>query len=226
MQGETTLAGPAFDVRLGGGRFCGLVHGREALTPLRPAGSWVRAAGRTIAARGRSAFSFEGDGGTGLREDLVLEPGGSLVVDYTFRGDDPVLAVEGAWIFPTLSSGTVVEEWAPLVLALAETVPGRDVEIVFEAPDGSSGTCLIAERDGWRTVAGSRFRVKAGDREVLLEARADGPAWGVFLFRITRGRPGRRLLEVNPSGAAGPVPAEALAGTRGAFAFTIGLGRP
>ena len=226
MQGETTLAGAAFDVSLAGGRFCGLVHGREALTPQRPAGSWVRAGGRTIAARGRSAFSFEGDGGTGLREDLVLEPGGSLVVDYAFRADDTVLTVEGSWIFPELSAGAVVEEWAPLVLALADLAPGQDIGVDFEAPDDSRGASLITERDGWCTVAGSRFRVKAGDREVLLEARGGEPAWGVFLFRIARARLGRRVLEVNPAGAVGPVPAGSLAGTRGAFAFTIGLGRP
>ncbi|MCX5670529.1 MAG: hypothetical protein NTU94_04310, partial [Planctomycetota bacterium] len=85
MQGEATLSGDAFDVRLAGGRFCGLVRGRETLTPQRPAVSWLRVNGRTIVARCRSAFSFEGDDGTGLREDLVLEPAGSLVVDYTFR---------------------------------------------------------------------------------------------------------------------------------------------
>ena len=193
MQGETTLAGAAFDVCLAGGRFCGLVRGREALTPQRPAGSWVRAGGRTIAARGRSAFSFEGDGGTGLREDLVLEPGGSLVVDYAFRADDAVLTVEGSWIFPGLSAGAVVEEWAPLVLALADLAPGQDIGVDFEAPDGSTGASVLAERDGWRTVAGSRFRVKAGDREVLLEARGGAPAWGSVPLphRALEARPAR-----------------------------------
>jgi hypothetical protein len=226
MQGETTLAGVAFDVRLAGGRFCGLARGREGLTPLCPAGSWVRADGRTVAARGRSAFSFEGDDGTGLREDLALEPGGSLVVDYTFRGDDPALSVEGSWIFPGLPPGAVVEEWAPLVLALVDLAPGRVVEIAYEAPDGSNGTCRLAERDGWRPVAGSRFRVPATDANVVLETRGDAPAWGVFLFRIARSRLGRRVLQVNPAGAMGPVPAGPLVGTRGTFAFSIGLGRP
>lgn len=225
MQGETTLAGAVFDVRLAGGRFCGLVAGREALTPLRVAGSWVRAGGRTIAARTRSAFSFEGDEGSGLREDLALEPGGSLVVDYAFRGEDPVLSLEGSWVFPSLHPGAVVEEWAPLVLALAELPPGRDVEITFDAPEGSAGTMRLAERDGWRTVAASRLLVGTGDRAVQL-ATPGGAAWGVFLFRIARGRFGRRLLEVNPAGSLGPVSAGRLAGTRGAFAFTLGVGRP
>ncbi len=226
MLGETTLAGVAFDVRLAGGRFCGLSRGREALTPQRPAGSWVRADGRTLAARGRSAFSFEGDDGTGLREDLAFEPGGSLVVDYAFRGDDPVLCVEGSWVFPGLPPGAAVEEWSPLVLALADLAPGREVEVAFEAPDGSTGTCRLAERDGWRPVAGSRFRVPAGAADMVLETRGEAPAWGVFLFRIARSRLGRRVLEVNPAGAVGPVPAGQLAGTRGTFAFSIGLGRP
>jgi hypothetical protein len=226
MQGETTLSGIAFDVRLAGGRFCGLSCGREALTPLRPAGSWVRADGRTLAARGRSAFSFEGDDGTGLREDLVIEPGGSLVVDYAFRGDDPVLSVEGSWLFPGLPPGAAVEEWAPLVLALAELAPGREVEVAYEAPDGSTGTCRLTERDGWRPVAGSRFRVPTGDGCLTIETGGNAPAWGVFLFRIARGRFGRRVLEVNPAGMVGPVPAELLVGTRGTFAFSIGLGRP
>jgi hypothetical protein len=226
MQGETTLAGVAFDVRLAGGRFCGLARGREALTPLRPAGSWVRADGRTLAARGRSAFSFEGDEGTGLREDLVIEPGGSLVVDYVFRGDDPALSVEGSWVFPGLPPGSAVEEWAPLVLALSDLAPGREVEVAYEAPDGSTGTCRLTERDGWRPVAGSRFRVPGGDGSLVLETRGDTSRWGVFLFRIARGRVGRRILEVNPAGAVGPEPAGPIAGTHGTFAFSIGLGRP
>jgi hypothetical protein len=227
MQGEATLSGDLFDVRLAGGRFCGLARGREALTPLRPALSWLRVNGRTLVARGRSAFSFEGDDGTGLREDLVLEPGGSLVVDYTFRGEQASLAVEAAYTFPALPPGAVVDEWAPLVLALAEVPAGRDVPVAFEAPDGSSGTCRVAEQDGWRPAAGSRFRVKAGATEIVLATAPGGPAaWGLFLFRVAKVGTGRRVLEVNPCGAAGPLPAATLAGSSGSFGFTIGLGRP
>ncbi|MCX7031584.1 MAG: hypothetical protein NTU62_15885 [Spirochaetes bacterium] len=227
MQGEATLSGDIFDVRLAGGRFCGLARGREALTPQRPAVSWLRVNGRTFVARGRSAFSFEGDDGTGLREDLVLEPGGSLVVDYTFRVEHAFLAIEAAFTFPALPPETIVDEWAPLVFALAEVPPGREVPVAFEAPDGSTGTCLVAERDGWRPAAGSRFRVKTGALEIVLATGSDGlGAWGLFLFRIAKVGRGRRVLEVNPFGAAGPVPAAPLAGSRGSFGFTIGLGRP
>lgn len=227
MQGEATLSGEAFDVRLSGGRFCGLVRRREALTPLRPAGSWLRVNGRTIVARCRSAFSFEGDDGTGLREDLVLEPGGSLVVDYAFRGDHAVLAVEVAFTLPALAADATVEEWTPLAFALAEMPPGREAPVALEAPDGSTGTCLVAERDGWRPAAGSRFRVKGGSAEIVLATRSSGPAgWGVFLFRIARAGPGRRVLEVSPFGAAEAVPAASLAGSHGSFGFSIGLAGP
>jgi hypothetical protein len=227
MQGEATLSGDIFDVHLAGGRFCGLARGREALTPQRPAVSWLRVNGRTLIARGRSAFSFEGDDGTGLREDLVLEPGGSVVVDYTFRGEHPYLAVEASYTFPAFTPDTVVDEWAPLAFALAEVPAGREMPVAFEAPDGSTGTCLVAERDGWRPAAGSRFRVKSGDVEIVLANGADGGGgWGLFLFRVAKVGTGRRVLEVNPFGAAGPFAAAPLAGSRGSFGFTIGLGRP
>jgi len=226
MQGETTLSGETFDVRFAGGRFCGLVRGRESLTPARPAVSLLRVDGRTLAARGRSAFSFEGDDGTGLREDLAIEPGGSVVVDYAFRGDHPFLAVEASFTFPTLPPEAVVEEWTPFAFALAEASPGREASVAFETPDGSTGTCLVAEGDGWRPAAGSIFRVKAGAAEIELTSGSGGiPAWGVFLFRIARAGPGRRVLEVSPFGTAGPVPAAALAGTSATRGFTIGLGR-
>ncbi len=101
--------------------------------------------------------------------------------------------------------------------------PGREVPVAFEAPDGSGGTCLVAERDGWRPAAGSRFRVKAGTVEVVLATGS--AAWGLFLFRIAKVGAGRRVLEVNPFGAVGPVPAAPLCGSRGSFGFTIGLGR-
>ena len=164
MQGEATLSGDVFDVRLAGGRFCGLARGPgspDAPAPGRSPGCGSN--GRTLAARGRSAFSFEGDDGTGLREDLVLEPGGSLVVDYTFRGDHPSLAVEASYTFPALTPGAVVEEWAPLALALAEVPRGREIPVAFEAPDGSTA------RASWRSgTAGGRrpvraSAVKAGD---------------------------------------------------------------
>jgi len=227
MQGEATLSGERFDVRLAGGRFCGLVHGRQALTPQRPASTLLRVNGRTLAARGRSAFSFEGDDGTGLREDLAIEPGGSLVVDYAFRGEQDVLAVEAAFVVPALPHDAVVEEWTPLALTLADVPPGREVPIVFEAPDGSTGTCLVAERDGWRPVAGSVFRVKTDATEIVLTTGGDGRgAWGIFLFRVAKSGARRRVLEANPFGTAGPVPAAALAGTGGSFRFTLGLGRP
>jgi hypothetical protein len=224
MQGEATLSGDTFDVRLSGGRFCGLVRGRQSLTPQRPASSLLRVNGRTFEARGRSAFSFEGDDGTGLREDLVIEPNGSLVVDYAFRGAQDCLAVEAAFTVPSLPPDAVVEEWTPLAFALSEVPPGHDVPIAFEAPDGSAGACLVAERDGWRPAAGSVFRVRTGTAEIVLSTGSRG-AWGIFLFRVAKAGVGRRVLEVNPFGAAGPVPAAALAGRSGSFGFTIGLGR-
>jgi hypothetical protein len=69
--------------------------------------------------------------------------------------------------------------------------------------------------------------VKTGAAEIVLATGSDGlGAWGLFLFRIAKARTGRRVLEVNPYGAAGPVIAGPLAGSRGSFGFTIGLGRP
>ena len=148
--------------------------------------------GRTLVARGRSAFSFEGDDGTGLREDLVLEPGGSPRGRLHLPRRAALPRRRGRLHLPRPPRRTVVDEWAPLVLRPRGGAPGRDVPVAFEAPDGSSGTCLVA-RAG-RMAAGGRIALPGEGRAtaevVARDRRRRARPWGLFLFRIAKVGPG------------------------------------
>jgi hypothetical protein len=221
MLGETLLAGEGFDLRLSGGRFCGLTMDGRDLTPARPAYSRLSVDGRTLPFRTTTAFSYEDAEGTGLREELTVEPGGRLVVDYSFRGERPRLSVDGSATLPSLRAESLVEEWIPLAVTLVEVAPGWGIDIEIVAPDGSRGSRRLVESDGWQMLAGASFAT-AG---IVLEAEGQ-PSWMLMLFRISRGNGRRRFLEASPVGVHRARPVGGLSGRTVSFAFTLGVRGP
>ena len=120
MLGDVSLAGSVFDVRLQGGRFCGITRqGRDAHAG--PPGTVLHPHGAEASARtGRvSSFSFESDHGTGLREELGIDGREDSVisVEYSFRDDSPLLSITLEVQFPGPAAGAQVDEYAPLALA-------------------------------------------------------------------------------------------------------------
>jgi hypothetical protein len=226
MQGEVVLSGPEFDVQLTGGRFSGITQRGETFLPLRQAGSYLRIGGRTMTFRTVSSFSFEGESGTGLREELGLagEPDASLSIEYSFREDCPQLSVKAEIRFPRMAAAALVEEYAPLAIVLAELPRGGSATVQTTAPDGSIASATIAERTGWRALPGAAARiVRPGARSVVVRYGApDSRRWGVPFFRIARAR-GARILEMNPFGSYAPVPAAALSGRSAVFSLLLGF---
>ena len=133
--------GRDFDVKLSGGRFCGITQHGSWLLPSRPALSYLRMQGRTTPFRTLSSFSFEGENGTGLREELGIEGenGTRLSIEYSFCDDSPLLSVNAEISYPRLGAARVVEEYAPLAIALAQLPKGGSVTIEAIAPDESRG---------------------------------------------------------------------------------------
>ena len=127
MLGDVALAGSNFDVKLSGGRFCGITRHGNWLLPLRPAVSYLRVQGRTTPFRTLSSFSFEGESGTGLREELGMEgkDGGALSIEYSFCDDSPLLSVTAEITYPRFPAARMVEEYAPLTITLARSAEGR-----------------------------------------------------------------------------------------------------
>ena len=92
MLGDVALTG-SFDVRLHGGRFCGVTRQGGSLFRRGPAVSYHPAWGGASANfKTVSSFSFESDHGTGLREELGIEgkEGALLSIEYSFRDDSPL----------------------------------------------------------------------------------------------------------------------------------------
>jgi hypothetical protein len=228
MLGEVTLAGSDFDVKLAGGRFCGIVRRGEALLPARPARSYIRVAGRTLSFRTKSSFSFESDAGTGLREELVLDSpaakGASLDIEYTFRDDSPLLTILADVRYPRPEADGMIEEFTPFSIALTESRTGC-ARVEASAPDGSSASYSIRDRDGWVAVPGAAHAValRGGGRLVLRFAREEARQWGLPFFRVARSFGTRAVLEVNPFGCPGPIPARRLGDGSRSFTFLLGI---
>ncbi len=228
MLGEVTLAGSDFDVKLSGGRFCGIARRGEAILPARPARSYIRFAGKTQPFRTKSSFSFESDGGTGLREELVLDgsagQGASLDIEYTFRDDSPLLTIFADIRYPRMSGDGVVEELTPFSIALAES-RAASASVETSAPDGSTAVYTVSDRDGWVAVPGAAHAValRGGGRLVLRFAREDARQWGLPFFRVARSFGGKAILEVNPFGCPAPIPARWVSGRRRTFALLLGI---
>ena len=232
MLGEVVLSGSDFDVALAGGRFGGIVRRGEHLLPRKPASSYIRVAGRTLPFRTRSSFSFEGDRGTGLREELELEDSGSrarasgagLCIEYSFRDGSPMLSIAGDILYPRFGEGEVVEEYAPLAISLVELPRRARAVIETTAPDGSAGSYAPGDRDGGVIIPGAshRIQIRQGIALLICAAPSEERRWGVLHFRVSRAW-GRRILEVNPFGSYAPVKGDALSGRRERFSLLLGL---
>ena len=226
MLGDVALAGRDFDVKLSGGRFCGITQHGSWLLPARPALSYLRIHGRTTPFRTLSSFSFEGENGTGLREELGIEgeDGARLSIEYSFCDDTPLLSVNAEISYPRLSSARVVEEYAPLAITLAELPKGGSITVEARAPDESRAAVTLEEKSGWVLLPGAVHRIARADgRSILVQfSPRDGKRWGIPFFRVVKTR-GGRFLEMNPFGSYAPVPAAVLGGTRETFSLLLGL---
>jgi hypothetical protein len=233
MLGEVVLAGNVFDVKLDGGRFRGIVRAGRDLLPPRAALSYLRVQGKTWQFQTRNSFSFEGDGGTGLREELAIDSrdGSSLAIEYSFRDDCPMLEIRAEVRWPVIDGGLTVEEHAPFVMSLRELARAEDAVIETSAPNETISTTRIGD-GAWRVVPGAEHRVtlRGGGALILRAVAESGRAWNALSFRVA-GEGRRRLLQLNPFGGWSAVPAAALSGKSETFALLVGvddgsLGRP
>jgi hypothetical protein len=215
MLGDVTLAGPKFDVRLTGGRFCGITCQGTDLLPRIPAESYLRADSRASAFRTRSSFSFEGENGTGLREELGIDgrTDALLHVEYTFQDDSPHLTISSEMRFPQFGPGTVINEYAPLAIALCPLGRSDSATVGIESPDGEAASVIVKESDGWVFLPGASHRVAlpSGGWIRLEHGSPRTRTWGLPFFRIVRTHAGR-VLQANPFGSAMPVPLSAVSG--------------
>ena len=226
MLGEVHLSGSAFGVRLKGGRFCGVLCRGNDLLPNRPARAFIRAGRASHLLRTLTSVSFESDHGTGLREEIGDREGEPSLarIEYAFHDGSPDLVISVDTSFPELPAGTVMEEYAPLALALRVLRKDESATVEATAPDGSATSVTLSEKDGSVLVPGAQHRIRRADGGwiVLGFSPAGGPAWGLPSFRIHRaGR--ERILECNPLGSGVPQPAESLRGGSARLSLTLGL---
>ncbi len=185
--------------------------------------------GRTTPFRTLSSFSFEGENGTGLREELGIEgeSGTALSIEYSFCNDSPLLSVTAEISYPRLAAARVVEEYAPLAITLAELPKGGTVTLEATAPDESAATVTLSEKSGWVLLPGAVHRIARADGgSIHLQfSPREGKRWGIPFFRVVKAR-GGRFLEMNPFGSYSPVPAAVLGGKRESFSLLLGLDDP
>jgi hypothetical protein len=233
MLGEVSLNGSLFDVRLSGGRFCGVSRKGRDLLPRTPARSYVRVSGPGLRPRAGlslfrtvNSFSYERGDGTGLREELALDgqDGAGISVDYSFTEGSPLLSIAVRARLPRLPDGSRVEEYAPLLLGLRELRRGEAVPVSVAAPDGSESSVTLYGRDAPVLLPGASHRIRRADGGwiVLSWGPAGGSRWGLPSFRVARARVGW-LLEVNPFGSFLAVPGAALSGLRQELTLHLGI---
>jgi hypothetical protein len=216
MQGDVTLAGTAFDARMSGGRFLGIAKQGRFLTPNAPAQSSMTIGGKTYRFKSRSAISFEGDAGTGLRDDLVLEFGsprggmdaGRLGIEYEFRGDASELCITAVLKYPNLQGRETVDAVTPLSFIVAEQGPDSPIQIAVENPDGFASSLSLEESEGWRAVPGTRWRIRGIE---LRAAPGMEKKLGICFFRVVKAR-GKLMVEANPFGCPHAIPAALVSG--------------
>ena len=191
-----------------------------------PALSTLRTSSKELTYRTLSSFSFEGESGTGLREELGLDGRGdsTISIEYSFREDSPHLSIRGEIRSPMLADALRVNQYSPLTLALREVERGETIPVEAWAPDGSTSRATIVEDRPPVVLPGARHRLprKDGGWIVLCYTCPDGGSWGMPSFRITRQR-GKRFLVVNSFGCETPFPAAAMSGRRESFSMLLGL---
>jgi hypothetical protein len=231
MQGEVMLAGSEFDVRLLGGRFCGISRGGNSLGPRRMASSYMRVSGRLGVFRTINAFSIEGEEKTGLREELRWEGDVStgrasqaaLSVEYSFLRDSPLLSISAEIRYPRFDSNLEVDEYAPLALTLIELGRAPSATVEARAPDGSASSYAISGGTGSPPVLGASVRVRLpGAENIFLHLSPAMDPWGIFPFRIVRSGM-RRFLEVNPFGSYSPMGAGTLSARFESYSISLGI---
>jgi hypothetical protein len=231
MQGDVALAGESFDVRLTGGRFCGIERRGRHMVPAIVASSHITISGRTYAFKSKSAISFEGNDGTGLRDELVAEierdraekEAALLTVEYEFKDNLPELFISAEIRYPLLSREQIVEGAAPLLLSLLELEGGVPASLEVTYPDGSMARHQFTEKDGWKPVPGMRWTLEGRWGKIHLQtAFPVEKRWGLCFFRVTR-KKGRRILESNPFGSSIPVAGSIVSGRKETHTILIGL---
>jgi len=225
MLGEVALTGSLFDVRIHGGRFCGVTRQGNDLMPLRPALSYIRTGRSLWSFKTQSSFSFESERGTGLREELGMDgkEGALIRVEYAFRDDSPLLSISLEVRFPDFPAGTQVDEYAPLAIALRTLKKGEPAAIEISAPDGSSSSVEVSQESGNVFAPGAGYRIRRPDGGwIVLQFSSPGRTWGLPSFRVARAR-GGRILEINPFGSYTPVPGAVLGGQCARFSLRLGL---
>ena len=225
MLGEVSLTGSHFDVRIRGGRFCGVTRQGKDLMPLHPALSFIRMGKSLWSFKTLSSFSFESERGTGLREELGLDgkDGALIRIEYAFREDSPLLSINLEVRFPDLPAGAQVDEYAPIEIALRTLKKGEPAAIEVSAPDGSSSSVEVSEKSGTVFAPGAWHRIRRPDGGwIVLQFSSAGHTWGLPSFRVARAR-GGRILEMNPFGSYLPAPGSLLSGRCARFSLSLGL---
>jgi len=227
MQGEVLLAGSDFDVILEGGRFCGIASKGRMVVPRIPAESSLTLHGTRLAFRTVSATSFEGDGCTGLREELRLERlgGSTMAVDYFFLDGFPHLLIHVEVIWPELGRDAPVDACVPFGMRL---FPLESQEEVLIHSCGSDGDVMRLTRDmrGCTGICacGSFLHIAKGNDGVTLSfPTSAGATQGMVPFRIVEDGKGA-WLEANPFGNWSRFLSDWTAGRTECFTFAIGIG--
>ena len=118
----------------------------------------------------------------------------------------------------------MVEEYAPLAIALASVAKGGTVTVEAKAPDESVSSAVLSEDGGAVLLPGSNHRIRRDDGGwiVVRFAPREGRKWGLPSFRVTRAG-GQRTLWMNPFGSYSPMPSAALSGRKETFSILLGL---
>lgn len=227
MQGEVLLAGSDFDAVLAGGRFCGLTSAGRDVIPRRPAESYVTIRGIRHAFRTVSAFSFEAEGCSGLREELRLEHfrGASMSVDYFFLDGFPHLLIDLGITWPDFGRGAPVDACVPFGLRLFPVGPAEEVLIHGCGPDGDPQRVPCGPAAHAVTAVSSPFLhvVRGAEGVTFSFPTPAGASSGLVLFRVVTDGKGS-WLEANPFGSWSPFRPDWTAGRVQRFSLGIGIG--
>jgi hypothetical protein len=227
MQGEVSLAGRDFNVLLSGGRFSGITCAGRTVLPRFPAESSLTVRGARLAFRTSSAFSFEGDGCTGLREELQLERHhkSSMMVDYFFLEGFPHLLIHVDVAWPDLGRDAPIDACVPFGMRLFPVHATEEILIHGSGPKENVLRISSGMRGGAATaVSGSFLHVSRGNDGVTLSfPTASGSSPGLVHFRVVKDGNGS-WLEANPFGNWSAFRSDWADGRRECYSLAIGVG--